>query len=455
MCIGTSFSESSPDNKLSSQTTAPSQLKSIAPNGIRIDFESFRLSNGLHVILHENHDLPIVSVNLWYHVGSKNEAPGKTGFAHLFEHMMFQGSANVGPNQHFHFVQEAGGSLNASTSFDRTNYFETLPSHRLELGLWLESDRMLSLNVTEETLELQRSVVMEERRSRYDNQPYGTLYEDLFRTAFAGQPYQWPVIGTMEDIRSMTLEDVRAFHRRFYRPSNASLCISGDFERNEADRLVRLYFDEIPDLNHSIERPPTGIGEQTQQAREIAYDAVPLPAIVISMPIPDMNHPDSIPLELLSLVLSSGDSSRLYQRLVYRDRVAKGVITFAFALELTGLFVFRSTAQKEKAPEEIEERFWEEIRAVREHGITPAELEKAKNQIEASFLRDISTVHSRADLLNMYHVLYRDIERIIHELALIRSVTIEDVHRVAKNYLHERTSTVLYCLPESGERSDT
>jgi zinc protease len=422
---------------------------------LRIDARSLHLANGLHVLLHRDTHLPIVAVNLWYHVGSKNEREGRTGFAHLFEHMMFQGSAHVAVNGFFQHVQEAGGTLNGSTSFDRTNYFETLPAHQLALALWLESDRMRSLALTSETLENQRSVVMEERRSRYDNQPYGTFYEELFRRTWTVQPYRHSTIGSMDDIRAATLEEVQAFHAEYYRPSNASLCIAGDFDEAEAERLVRAYFEDIPDEGPAPWRPIEREPAQTAMRRDVYHDAVPLPSLGMAFHIPDVNHRDFVAYEALAKILSSGDSSRLHRAIVYDARRAQSVMTFAFGLELPGVFLLRATAQPGATTDEIEEIVWREFERVRTGGVTDHELEKAKNRMEASFLHQVTSLQGRADALNSYHVLGGDAMRINDELGQIRAVTADDVQRVAAASLVEHNATVLACLPHPTSTSET
>jgi zinc protease len=418
---------------------------------LHISFVEHNLANGLHVILHEDRHLPIVAINLWYHVGSKNEREGRTGFAHLFEHMMFQGSENVPPNGHFRYVQQAGGTLNGSTSFDRTNYFETLPAHRLELGLWLESDRMLSLAVNEQTLETQRSVVMEERRSRYDNQPYGTIYEELFSRAYKLQPYRWSTIGSMKDIREARLDEVREFHSMYYRPGNAVLCIAGDIDATKALDLVEKYFGGIPDPGTDIYRPFVREPRQLVPVRDYMYDNVPLPAVVIASHIPEIDSADYTPLDLLSLILASGDSSRLYQSLIYRHRTAQSVSCFALGLELPGLFIVEATARQDGAAEEMERLLREVLDRIATDGITEDELEKARNGSEAALIGELATMQSRADLLNSCHVLFGDASRINTEPDRIRAVTRDDIRRVAAEYLRESNSTVLYCLPNPKE----
>ena len=414
---------------------------------INIAFQEFTLENGLHVILHEDHHLPLVAVNLWYHVGSKNEREGHTGFAHLFEHMMFQGSANVPANGHFQHVQQAGGTLNGSTSFDRTNYYETLPSHQLELGLWLESDRMMSLAVTSQNLETQRNVVMEERRSRYDNQPYGTIYEELFARAFKLQPYRWSTIGSMSDIRAALLEDVLDFHGMYYRPDNASLCIAGDIQPEQTLALIGKYFSSIPRGTQEIFRPFVREPRQHVQVRDYVYDNIPLPAIIMGIHIPELTAGDFTAIDMLAHVLGSGDSSRLYQSLVYTNRVAQSIMVHAIGLELPGLFMFRATVQQGKTCQDVEQLFWSELERIRKHGVSEEELFKVQNRLEASFARENTSLQSRADLLNAYHVLYNDTGAINSEYDRILAITAEDIRRVAETYLTPSRATVVFYLP--------
>jgi predicted Zn-dependent peptidase len=421
---------------------------------IDLSFEEYDLSNGMHVILHRDGALPIVAINLWYHVGSKNEHEGETGFAHLFEHMMFQGSENIPANMHFHHVQNAGGTLNASTSFDRTNYYDTLPAHRLELGLWLESDRMRALAVTGENLETQRNVVMEERRSRYDNQPYGTMMMELFARAYKMQPYRWPTIGSMTDIQSATLEQVRAFHAMYYRPENASLCLAGDFDPAEARRLVERYFGEIENGEGEMYRPFVHEPPQTTQVRDYVFDNIPLPGLMVGMHIPDMNAPDFVALDLLASILTSGDSSRFYRRFVYEARIAQSIVSFAYDLELPGLFLFRIIAQQGKSPEMLESMLWKELEDVRRNGVTAQELQKAKNRTETMFVRSVTSLASRADLLNSFHTLAGEAARLNSHRDRIHAVTEEDVRRVASTYLTEHNATCLHYLPYPKKSSE-
>jgi zinc protease len=426
---------------------APPIHRSVAPASCSLTFVEYRLDNGLHVILHEDHDTPIVALNIWYHVGSKNEMEGRTGFAHLFEHMMFQGSEHVGPNRHFAFVQEAGGTLNATTSYDRTNYFETLPSHNYELGLWLEADRMRSLAVTQQTLETQRSVVMEERRSRYDNQPYGTMIEQLFSHGFKVQSYRWPVIGSMHDIRDATLADVKAFHEMYYRPSNASLCLAGDFNTAEAAELIALHFGDIRPAEQTPYRPALVEPAQSAPVRDYVFDAVPLAGLIIGFHIPSMTAPEFTALTLLSVLLSSGESSRLHKSLVYERQLAQSVVTYAFELELPGLLLVRAFAQKGARLEHIESIIRSELDAVAEGAVSEEELEKVKNKQETFFVNELSSLQTRADLLNAFHTLSGEAEAVNREISRIRAATREDLVSAAARYLAPENATTLYYLP--------
>lgn len=421
---------------------------------IKLSFEEYDLENGLHVILHQDRTLPIVAINLWYHIGSKNEHEGESGFAHLFEHMMFQGSENVPANMHFHYVQSAGGTLNASTSFDRTNYFETLPAHQLELGLWLEADRMNSLAVTERNLETQRSVVMEERRSRYDNQPYGTMMMELFSRAYKMQAYRWPTIGSMTDIQAATLERVQAFHAMYYRPENASLCLAGDFDPATARQLVERYFGGIENGPGEMFRPFVHEPPQHTQVRDYVYDSIPLPGLMAGMHIPDMNAVDFIPLDILSSILTSGDSSRFYKRFVYEARSAQSALSYAFDLEQPGLFLFRIIAQQGKTPEMLETMLWQELDDIRRNGVMERELLKAKHRIETMYVRSIASLQSRADILNSFRVFSGKTDTVNQHLEKVQSVTLEDVQRVAAKYLTEHNTTMLYYLPYPKKSSE-
>ena len=289
----------------------------------KLEYETTTLPNGLRVILSEDHSTPIVHVSVWYHVGSRDERPGRTGFAHLFEHMMFKGSKNVQPEAHTSIIASIGGRSNAYTTDDETVFWETLPSHYLPLALWLEADRMATLRVDRDAFEKEREVVKEERRLRVDNQPYGRLNEILFDHAFTAHPYKHPTIGSMKDLESASLQDVRDFHDTYYVPENAVVTLVGDFDSAQAMQLVQQYFGRVPKAVKPVPRDIPREPEQTQERRATVQEEWPLPAVVIAYHVAYDGHPDSYPLHLASKILFDGDSARMTRDLVYDKRMAE------------------------------------------------------------------------------------------------------------------------------------
>jgi zinc protease len=419
----------------------------------KINFIEYDLPNGLHVILHEDHSTPIVAVDIWYHVGSKNEDPERTGFAHLFEHMMFQGSANVKKAEHMAYIQKAGGTFNGSTNWDRTNYFQVVPSNQLELVLWLESDRMMSLNVTQENLDNQREVVKEERRWRVDNRPYGTQWEETFKRLFKVHPYRWPVIGYMEHLNAAKLEEVKKFFDTYYVPNNAVLVIAGDIDVEKTKNLVQKYFGDIPRGKYEIKRPNVVEPPLTQQVRDTIYDNVRLPAVFIAFRIPKDGERDFYALDLLANVLGSGRSSRLYQKLVYEKRIAQNVNVYAIGMEDAGVFKIDAYCSIGHEPEEVEREIWNEIEKIHRELITEKELQKVKNQTESQTLSNYQTVLSKADQLAHYYVIHGNTDEINHELDKILSITREEIRDSAVKYLRPENSVVLYYLPKEQKTS--
>lgn len=416
-----------------------------------IEFTEFDLENGLHCVVHENHSAPIVTVDIWYHVGSKNEEPNRTGFAHLFEHLMFQGSKHVGKTEHFSYVQDAGGALNGSTNFDRTNYYETLPANQLELALWLEADRMMSLNVNEENFENQRSVVIEERRQRYDNAPYGRVYEELHKRAYIHHPYRWIPIGSIAHLQAATLEDAQRFYKTFYAPNNATLVVSGDVSAKDAREKIATYFAEIP-RNDDAPRPKNEDAPLTTEIRDTFYDNVELPAIFIAYRICNATSSDADALDIVSAILSDGRSSRLYRKLVHEQRLAQSVSTHASANEHDGLFHVSLIAPLATPLAELEKRFDEELQKIVEGDVSERELEKAKNAAEMNLTRRFSSNFGVADSLAYFHTFFNDANEINREFDRVEAVTLDDVRRVAKKYFGEKRRVVLHWLPRSMKR---
>ncbi|NTW49738.1 MAG: insulinase family protein [Chlorobiales bacterium] len=413
-----------------------------------VEFEEFKLSNGLHGIVHENHRSPIVVLDIWYHVGSKNEQPDRTGFAHLFEHMMFQGSANVGKTEHFAYIQKAGGTANGTTSHDRTNYYETLPSNQLELGLWLESDRMMSLNVNQDNFQNQLDVVKEERRMNYDNTPYGTVYESLHRRAFIRHPYRWTPIGSMADLDRATLDEVSAFFKTYYVPNNATVVIAGDVNPREVPELVSKYFGDIP-KGPEIVRPSSEDLPLTGEIRDVVYDNVQLPGLFIAYRICEILSFDSDVLGLLSSILTDGKSSRLYRKLVHEERLLKSIDTQPAPAEHPGLFFISAIASNGMSLQEIEMRIDEEFQKIIDEGVSEEELQKAKNTSEMMIVKGFESMMGIAQNLAHFHIFYGNAAEVQNELGRVSRVTCEDVKRVAKKYFDTKGRVVLHWLPKA------
>ncbi|MFJ3792958.1 M16 family metallopeptidase [Kitasatospora sp. NPDC090091] len=432
-----------------------------APASTRgIAITEHRLANGLRVVLSEDHLTPVAAVCLWYDVGSRHEVKGRTGLAHLFEHLMFQGSANVSNNGHFELVQGAGGSLNGTTSFERTNYFETMPAHQLELALWLEADRMGSLlaALDDASMENQRDVVKNERRQRYDNVPYGTAFEKLTALSFPdGHPYHHTPIGSMADLDAATLEDARTFFRTYYAPNNAVLSVVGDIDPEQTIAWVEKYFGTIP--AHDAKQPPRdGTLPDTigSELRELIREDVPSRALMAAYRLPHDGTREADAADLALTILGSGESSRLYNRLVRRDRTAVaagfGLLRLAGAPSLGWLDVKTSG---DATIEQIDTAVDEELARFAAEGPTTAELERAQAQIEREWLDRLTTVAGRADELCRYAVLFGDPKLLNEALPKVLDVTAEEVQAVAQARLHQRNRAVLVYEPTPADDTDT
>jgi zinc protease len=410
-------------------------------------FTEYDLDNGLHVILAPSHHVPIVVTNLWYHVGAKDDPPARTGFAHLFEHMMFQGSKNIQKAEHFKYVLGAGGALNATTNVDRTNYFETLPSTELEIALWLESDRLLSLNVTHENFENQRDVVKEERRQRYDNRPYGTIWENIASRLWSTGTYHSTTIGSMAHLDEASVEDARAFHAEYYKPNNCSLVLVGDFKGPDAIRLVERYFGSIP-KGKPVNRMPYRVSPTSGQVRFTLEDAVKLPAVYIAFQAALTLDREEYVLDLLSCALASGRSSRLYQELVYRRKIARSVDVHNSGMEKSGVFYFDVKVQPESSVEEVEEALWSEIEKVRRAPLSAAELEKAKNRAEMATVDSLVSLGSRADRLQHGWCFKCNTSHCFGEIDIFRSITAEEIQDAATRRLDRSHCVVGHVVPK-------
>lgn len=418
-----------------------------------IEYTEYTLDNGLRVILSEDNSVPIVAVNVWYHVGSGYEEPGRSGFAHLFEHMMFEGSANVDKTEHFKFISKAGGSMNGSTTQDRTNYYETLPANRLNLGLWLEADRMRSLVITEEKFENQRETVKEERRQGIDNQPYGEAFLVSDTLCFDWLPYSHTVIGKMVDLDAAEVADVQAFFDKYYKPSNAVLVVVGDIDQKEAMKMVEEYFGDIPG-GKPIPKL-TGEEKMNKGERRQVVDApkANVPAVFVGYNTPPHMHTDTPALQLLNSILIDGESSRMHKRLVKDEEAAFGV--FGFNDSRLGPSLFRLIAASNVGVDiqVCEDLMQEEIVKIQQEGVTKEELEKAKIQFRKSFITGRQTCMQKAEAIQHYAFFHDDLADINTDLDRYLEVTTEDIRRVADKYLQIDNRTVVVAAPPSKESS--
>ena len=425
---------------------------------VSVSYEKFELSNGLDVIFHEDHSVPIVAVNVWYHVGSAREKPGRTGFAHLFEHMMFQGSENVAENEHFRSIQGVGGNLNGSTAEDRTNYWETVPSNYLEMALWLESDRMgfLLPAMTRKKLDNQRDVVKNERRQSYENRPYGLAWETMFAALYPSEhPYHWPVIGSMADLSAAGLEDVQGFFKTYYSPNNASLCVGGDFDPSEAKRWIEKYFGDVP-MGRPVKPVAAVRPALKERQRLLLEDQVQLPRLYLAWHSPALYGLDDAEMDVLANILSSGKSSRLYKSLVYEKRIAQDVSAFQDSRELSSLFFIVATAKQGVALADLESELWTQIEQVREEGPSENEVVRARNGVRADFIYSLQSLGGfggRSDRLNQYNVYVGTPGYFNDDLGRYDKVTVAGVQRVAKEYLRGDGVIVLTVVPKAESSS--
>lgn len=473
----------------------------------KIEFIEYDLPNGLHVILHEDHSTPIVAVTMMYKVGSKNENVGRTGFAHFFEHLMFEGTQNIDRHEYDKYVEAAGGALNANTSQDRTFYFELLPSNQLELGLWLESERLLHAKVENIGIETQREVVKEEKRQRIDNQPYGSFMYEVFRRAFKDHPYKWTPIGSMEDLDAAQEEDYVNFYRTFYVPHNVTLSIAGDLDLKQTKKWIDAYFASIPNGDkldiyrdreflpyeafqekyakevgsgnptgkfgedyhggltteafikkyfpkasekpHNIPRPTIKEGLLKAEIRDTIYDNIQLPGLVIAYRTPELNHKDHYAVDMLTMLLSQGNSSRLSKNIVEKQQKAVVAVSFPFPLEDPGIAINLAIANMGVDLADLEKAIEVEVEKVQKELISDTEFEKLRNMIESDFISSNSTMAGIAESLADYYVYNNDTELINSELDKYMAVTKDDIMRVAKTYFIPTNRVVLYYLPKT------
>jgi zinc protease len=422
----------------------------------RIRFRRRRLPNGLRVIVAPDDLAPVVAVNIWYDVGSKHEAPGKTGFAHLFEHFMFEGSAHVTKAEHMSLIQAAGGVNNATTYFDRTNYFETMPSHQLDLALWLEADRMATLleSMSQENLDNQREVVKNEKRQSYDNRPYGSFYEKLMAAVFpADHPYHHTPIGSMEDLDAATLGDVESFFRAHYAPNNAVLSIVGDVDAKEAFASAERYFGPIAPLARKPHfRAPRIARHIGRELREVVPDAVPLERVHMGFRTPPFGTPEFDALEVASQILAGGKGSRLHRQLVRERRIAQDVAGFVLPLvEGASIFAGWATARPESDAATVETAFMAELARLADEPVTEDELARARALIESSELAALSRVEEVADRLSMYATLFDRPQLVNEQLDRYLAVGAERIQEVAAEVFRADNRSVITYVPRGSE----
>ena len=415
----------------------------------RFEYQLHTLNNGLTVILSEDHSTPIVHLQLVYRVGSKNERPGRTGFAHLFEHMMFKGSRNVLPDSHLTLISRVGGDGNAYTTEDETVFLETVPAQYLPLVLWLEADRMATLRINETTFEAERQVVKEERRWRYEDSPFGLLSEILYDQAYAVHPYKHTAIGSMADLEAASVKDVQGFFDTYYVPENATLVLVGDFESAEALALVKQYFDRVPKAKRRVPRDIPREPPQTGARRVTITENRnwPLPAVIVAHHITYDGHPDAYPLHIAAKLLSDGQSSRIYRRLVYDDQLAVSAFGAGNIIEDPNLFYAVSIVQPGRTPEESEAALIGEFDRLKTELISDQELQRAKNQFARDYVFGRLTVEQKASHLSHAAVIHSDITTADAEFDIFMSITKEDVRRVARTYFNEENRLVLTILP--------
>lgn len=414
----------------------------------KVEFQEYALDNGLHVILHQDKSTPIVAVSIMYHVGSKNEKPNRTGFAHFFEHLLFEGSENIDRGEYTTYVENAGGTLNANTSFDRTYYYEILPSNQLELGLWLESERLLHAKVEDKGVETQREVVKEERRLRIDNQPYGSILQESMARAFTKHPYNWPIIGSMEHLNAAEEKDYKQFYNDFYTPNNAILSIAGDIDYDQAKIWIDKYFGSIPVKNPNVYRPTVVEPALGGEVRDTIYDNIQLPAVVMTYRIPAQGTPDYYAVAMLGTLLSQGQSSRLYKALVDEEQKAVAVGNFPLGLEDPGAAITYGIANMGVDILEVEKSIDAQVNKVKNELISDNEFQKLRNQTENDFISSNSRIAGIAESLANYKMYFGDTNLINTELDRYLAVTKEDIQRVAKQYYSVDNRVVLHYLPK-------
>ena len=414
----------------------------------KLDYKITTLDNGLTVVLSEDHSTPVVHVEVWYQVGSKDERPGRTGFAHLFEHLMFKGSKNVQTDQHLTFISRVGGDGNAYTTEDATVFLQTVPSQYLPLVLWLEADRMATLRIDQRTLDAEREVVKEERRFRYENEPFGLLAEIVYDNAYTAHPYKHTAIGSMEDLSAASIEDVREFYNTYYVPANATIVIVGDIDPENTQQMVEHYLGRVPVARGEVPRDiPREPPQDAERRITVEADNWPLPAVVVAHHITYDGHPDAYPLHIASKVLSDGLSARIYRRLVYDEQLAVSAFGQGNIIDDPNLFYAVAIVAPGRTPEAAEAALIEELEQLKREPVTDAELQRTKNQFARDYIIGRMTNSQKAAHLGHAAVIHEDITTADGEFDIFMSVSKADVQRVARTYFTDESRLVMRILP--------
>ena len=417
-----------------------------------VDFIEYDLDNGLHVILHQDKSVPLAVTSVMYHVGSKDDSPDRTGFAHFFEHLLFEGTENIDRGQFMKIVESNGGSLNAYTSNDETYYYEFFPSNKLELGLWLESERMLHPVIDEIGVQTQNEVVKEEKRSNYDNRPYGQLLPQITQSLFTKHPYRWLPIGSMEHLDAATLDEFIAYNKKFYVPNNAVLVVAGNFEIDDVKRKISDYFGPIP---RGEDVPRINITEDpiTAEIKKKFYDPnIQLPMGLVSYRIPSFKDRDAYVLDMISSILSGGKSSRLYKKMVDDKKVSVEVQAVNLSFEDYGIYVILSLPVGENTLQTLYDNIDEEIEKLKSDLISDREYEKLQNEFENRFISTNSSMSGIANSLASYYLLHDNVNLINERLDIYKSITKEEIRDVANKYLKKDSRAVIDYLPESAKQ---
>ena len=416
-----------------------------------VSFEEYDLDNGLHVILHQDNNAPVVTTSVMYHVGAKDEQPDRTGFAHFFEHLLFEGTENIERGQWFSIVTENGGTNNANTTDDRTYYYEVFPSNNLELGLWMESERMLHPIINQIGVETQNEVVKEEKRLRVDNQPYGKFLENIKKNLFSKHPYRWTTIGEMEHLDAATLDEFLAFNKKFYVPNNAVLVVAGDIDISSTKKMVEDYFGDIP-KGAEIDRYYEKDDPITEAISATAYDSnIQIPAVINAYRTPGFSERDSRVLDMISTYLSDGPSSKLYKKLVDEKKMALQTGAFNISQEDYSMYVIFGLPLGENTLDDLVSEMDEEIVKIQDQLISDRDYQKLQNKIENGFVNSNASIEGIANSLARYYMLYGDTNLINTEIDIYRSITREEIQDVANKYLNPNQRLVLEYLPETKE----